>query len=51
MGAEHKMMTKERASGMYRLSAFYLARSASDIPADLTIPTIFIAITCEYPPG
>ncbi|KAL4855816.1 ABC transporter G family member 22 [Chlorella vulgaris] len=42
---EHKMMTKERASGMYRLSAFYLARSASDIPADLTIPTIFIAIT------
>lgn len=41
------MMTKERASGMYRLSAFYLARSASDIPADLTIPSIFIAITCE----
>ncbi|EFN53135.1 hypothetical protein CHLNCDRAFT_32365 [Chlorella variabilis] len=41
---EQKMMLKERASGMYRLSAFYLARSASDIPSDLTIPSVFIAI-------
>lgn len=41
------MMLKERASGMYRLSAFYLARSASDIPSDLTIPSVFIAIICE----
>jgi hypothetical protein len=44
---EQKMMMKERASGMYRLSAFYLARSASDIPSDLSIPTLFLAIMCE----
>lgn len=41
------MMLKERASGMYRLSAFYLARTASDIPSDLSIPSLFIAIICE----
>jgi ABC-type multidrug transport system permease subunit len=35
---------QERASGMYRLSAFYFARMASDLPMDLTIPTIFILI-------
>lgn len=38
--AEQKLMLKERASGMYRLSAFYLARTASDIPSDLSIPSI-----------
>lgn len=32
---------------MYRLSAFYLARTASDIPSDLSIPSLFIAIICE----
>lgn len=37
-------MLKERASGMYRLSAFYFARTASDLPMDCTIPTIFIII-------
>ncbi|KAL4444675.1 hypothetical protein ABPG77_002492 [Micractinium sp. CCAP 211/92] len=41
---EHKMMLKERSSGMYRLSAFYLARTASDIPSDLSIPSLFIVI-------
>ncbi|KAK9808606.1 hypothetical protein WJX72_000468 [[Myrmecia] bisecta] len=39
-----KMLLKERASGMYRLSAFYFARSFSDLPIDCTIPTIFICI-------
>ena len=29
---------------MYRLSAFYFARTASDLPMDCTIPTIFIII-------
>ena len=29
---ERKMLLKERASGMYRLSAFYFARLASDLP-------------------
>jgi len=37
-------MLKERASGMYRLSAFYFARTASDLPMDCTIPTVFIII-------
>jgi ABC-2 type transporter len=27
---------------MYRLSAFYFARTASDLPMDLTIPSVFI---------
>ena len=47
--AEQKMMLKERASGMYRLSAFYLARTASDIPSDMTIPSLFIVVACEPP--
>lgn len=41
---EYKMMLKERASGMYRLSAFYFARSASDIPMEVTVPSVFIVI-------
>ncbi|GAQ77731.1 ABC transporter G family [Klebsormidium nitens] len=39
-----KMVVKERASGMYHLSAFFFARMASDLPVDSTLPTIFIAI-------
>lgn len=41
---EFKMLLKERASGMYRLSAFYFARLASDLPLDFAIPTIFLII-------
>jgi hypothetical protein len=29
---------------MYRLSAFYFARTASDLPMELSIPSIFIII-------
>ena len=29
---------------MYRLSAFYFARSASDLPMEFTLPSIFIFI-------
>lgn len=50
---EFKMLLKERASGMYRLSAFYFARTASvsslsllnlgtvprDAPRDASVPT------------
>ncbi len=42
--SEFKMMLKERASGMYRLSAFYFARTASDLPMELTTPSLFIFI-------
>ena len=41
---EQKMMLKERASGMYRLSAFYFARTASDVPMEVAVPSIFIII-------
>ena len=41
---EYKMLLKERASGMYRLSAFYFARLASDLPLDFAIPTLFLII-------
>ncbi|KAK9826122.1 hypothetical protein WJX81_005488 [Elliptochloris bilobata] len=42
---EQKMMIKERASGMYRLSAFYFARTASDLPMELSLPAGYILIT------
>ena len=38
------MLLKERASGMYRLSAFYFARTASDLPMDMAIPTLFLLL-------
>lgn len=54
--AEYKMMLKERASGMYRLSAFYFARTASDLPLDFAVPTIFLLLIyfmahLRYTPG
>ena len=42
--SEFKMMLKERASGMYRLSAFYFARTASDLPMELSAPSILIIL-------
>ncbi|KAI3436788.1 hypothetical protein D9Q98_006199 [Chlorella vulgaris] len=41
---EYKHMLKERASGMYRLSAFYAARTLSDVPSDFTLPTAFFLV-------
>ncbi|GAX76515.1 hypothetical protein CEUSTIGMA_g3961.t1 [Chlamydomonas eustigma] len=37
--SEFAMLVKERQSGMYRLSAYYLARTASDLPMDCLLPT------------
>lgn len=42
--SEFRMMLKERTSGMYRLSSYYIARVASDLPMDCTIPTLFVII-------
>ena len=36
------LMVKERTSGMYRLSAFYLSETLCDLPMDYSIPLIFI---------
>lgn len=41
---EQRHLLKERASGMYRLSAFYIARVLSDFPTDMSIPSLFIII-------
>nr|XP_024379444.1 ABC transporter G family member 14-like isoform X3 [Physcomitrium patens] len=41
---ERAMLIKERASGMYRLSAYFMARVIGDMPLELVLPTIFITI-------
>ncbi|RZC74772.1 hypothetical protein C5167_050254 [Papaver somniferum] len=42
---EQRMLIKERLSRMYRLSSYYFARIAGDLPMELVLPTIFVAIT------
>lgn len=42
-------MLKERASGMYRLSAFYFARTASDLPMEFTLPSTYIFMCGSTP--
>ncbi|XP_026397057.1 ABC transporter G family member 9-like [Papaver somniferum] len=42
---EKLMLTKERSSGMYRLSSYFMARSAGDLPMELALPFGFIIIT------
>ncbi|GFR49801.1 hypothetical protein Agub_g11739, partial [Astrephomene gubernaculifera] len=42
--AEFQMLVKERQSGMYRLSAYYVARTLSDLPMDCLLPSLFVAI-------
>lgn len=38
------MLIKERAVDMYRLSAYFLARTTSDLPLDLFLPVLFLLI-------
>uniref|UniRef100_A0A0D9X4R9 ABC transporter domain-containing protein n=1 Tax=Leersia perrieri TaxID=77586 RepID=A0A0D9X4R9_9ORYZ len=41
---ERPMLLKERSSGMYRLSSYFAARTAADLPMELALPTAFVAI-------
>uniref|UniRef100_A0A0D9VPQ8 ABC transporter domain-containing protein n=1 Tax=Leersia perrieri TaxID=77586 RepID=A0A0D9VPQ8_9ORYZ len=41
---ERAMLNKERAADMYKLSAYFLARTTSDLPLDLFLPVIFMVI-------
>lgn len=41
---ERAMLSKERAADMYRLSAYFLARTTSDVPLDLILPVLFLLV-------
>ncbi|WOG99980.1 hypothetical protein DCAR_0519336 [Daucus carota subsp. sativus] len=41
---ERAMLNKERAADMYRLSAYFVARTTSDLPLDLLLPLLFLSI-------
>ncbi|XP_057505802.1 ABC transporter G family member 22-like isoform X2 [Actinidia eriantha] len=41
---ERAMLSKERAADMYRLSAYFMARSTSDLPLDLLLPVLFLLV-------
>ncbi|KAM0935756.1 putative ABC-2 type transporter [Dioscorea sansibarensis] len=41
---ERAMLIKEQSSGMYRLSSYFLARTAGDLPMELALPTAFVFI-------
>ncbi|XP_073055495.1 ABC transporter G family member 14-like [Primulina eburnea] len=41
---ERTMLIKERSSGMYRLSSYFLARTVGDLPLELALPTAFTLI-------
>ncbi|XP_058103740.1 ABC transporter G family member 14 [Magnolia sinica] len=41
---ERSMLIKERSSGMYRLSSYFLARTVGDLPMELALPTAFVII-------
>ncbi|XP_057481035.1 ABC transporter G family member 14-like [Actinidia eriantha] len=41
---ERTMLIKERSSGMYRLSSYFLARTVGDLPLELALPIAFTVI-------
>ncbi|KAF5806452.1 putative ABC-2 type transporter [Helianthus annuus] len=38
------MLNKERAADMYRLSAYFMARTTTDLPLDLFLPLLFLLV-------
>ncbi|XP_022733089.1 ABC transporter G family member 9-like isoform X2 [Durio zibethinus] len=42
---ERMMLEKERCSGMYRLSSYFMSRTIADLPMELILPTAFVTIT------
>ncbi|XWS52027.1 hypothetical protein CRYUN_Cryun11dG0032200 [Craigia yunnanensis] len=42
---ERMMLEKERSSGMYRLSSYFMSRIIADLPLELILPIVFIIIT------
>ncbi|PKI63958.1 hypothetical protein CRG98_015634, partial [Punica granatum] len=42
---ERLMLEKERSSGMYKLSSYFMSRIVGDLPMELVLPTIFMVIT------
>lgn len=42
---ERAIFMKERASGMYTLSSYFMARISGDLPMELILPTLFLSIT------
>jgi len=42
--SQMQQLRKERASGMYRLSAFYTSKILGDLPLDLLLPTLGVFI-------
>ena len=41
---ERAILSKERASGSYNISAYFLAKSLSEIPITATFPTVYLII-------
>jgi ATP-binding cassette subfamily G (WHITE) protein 2 len=42
---ERAVIEKERASGSYRLSAYFVAKSLADAPLKLILPTLFLIVS------
>ncbi|GMY31729.1 ABC transporter G family member 9 [Fagus crenata] len=42
---ERLMLEKERSSGMYKLSSYFMSRTFADLPMELVLPTVFVIIT------
>ncbi|CAI0402395.1 unnamed protein product [Linum tenue] len=41
---ERAVLSKERSADMYRLSAYFMARTTSDLPLDLILPVLFLLV-------